>query len=62
MTNPLATKIKTSQVDFIDFILANIPLSFCEGDCLFTGLLDCYKLVLSVFKTIFSKSKPTEIT
>ena len=46
----------------IDFILTNGPLSFHKSDCLFTGWSDCHKLVLSVFKTTFSKSKPKEIT
>ena len=45
----------------IDFILTNSPLSFRKSDCLFTGLSDCNKLVLSVFKTTFSKLKPKEI-
>ena len=45
----------------IDFILTNSPLSFHKSNCLFTGLSDCHKLVLSVFKTTFSKSKPKEI-
>ena len=45
----------------IDFILTNSPLSFHKRDCLFTRLSDCHKLVLSVFKTPFSKSKPKEI-
>ena len=45
----------------IDFILTNSPLSFHKSDCLFAGSSDCHKLVLSVFKTTFSKSKPKEI-
>ena len=45
----------------IDFILTNSPLSFHKSDCLFIGLSDCHKLVLSVFKINFSKSKPKEI-
>ena len=45
----------------IDFIQTNSPLSFHKSNCLFTGLSDCHKLVLTVFKTIFSKSKPKEI-
>ena len=45
----------------IDIILTNSPLSFYKSDCLFIGLSDCHKLVLSVFKTTFSKSKPKEI-
>ena len=44
-----------------DFILSNSPLRFHKSNCLFTGLSDCHKLVLSVFKTTFSKSKPKEI-
>ena len=44
-----------------DFILTKSPLSFHKSDCLFTGLSDYHKLVLSVFKTTFSKSKPKEI-
>ena len=45
----------------IDVILKNSPLSFHKNDCLFTGLSDCHKLVLPVFKTTFSKLKPKEI-
>ena len=45
----------------IDFILTNSSLSFHKSDCLFTGLSDYHKLVLTVFKTTFSKSKPKEI-
>ena len=45
----------------MDFILTNSPLSFHKSDCLFTGLSDCHKLVLSVFKTNFPESKPKEI-
>ena len=29
-------------------------------DTIFTGLSDCHKLVLSVFKATFTKSKPKE--
>ena len=44
----------------IDFILANSPIRFHKSDCLFTGLSDYLKLVLPIFKTTFSKSKPKE--
>ena len=44
-----------------DFILTNSPLTFSKSDCLFTGLSDCHKLMLLVFKTTFSKLKPKEI-
>ena len=45
----------------IDLSVTNSPLNFYKSDCLFTGLSGCHKLMLSVFKTIFSKSKPKEI-
>ena len=41
-----------------DFILTKRPLIFYKSNCVFTGLSDCHKLVMSVFKTTFSKSKP----
>ena len=59
MTNPLATKIQKPSC--IGFILTNSPLRFYRNDFLLTGLSDCHKLVLSVFKKTFSKSKPKEI-
>ena len=37
------------------------PKSFFKTSTLFTGLSDFHKLVLSVFKTTFCKSKPKEI-
>ena len=46
----------------IDFILTNKPRNFFKMSTFFTGLSDLHKLVLSVFKTTFSKSKPKEIT
>ena len=46
----------------IDFILSNRPKSFFKTNTVFTGLSDFHKLVLSVFKTTFPKSKPKEIT
>ena len=61
MTNPFFTKIQISQVDFVDFILENSPLCSYKSDSLFTGLSECYKLVLSVLKRTFSKSKSEEI-
>ena len=45
----------------INFILTNNSLSFHKSDCLFTVLSDCHKLVLSVLKTTFSKSKSKKI-
>ena len=46
----------------IDFILISNPRSFFKTSMLFTGLSDFHKLVVSVFKTTFCKSKPKEIT
>ena len=45
----------------IDFILTNSPRSFFKTETLFTGLSDFHKLVKSVFKTTFLKSKPKKI-
>ena len=45
----------------IDLILANSPRSFFNTETYFTGLSDCHKLFLSVFKTIFSKTGPKEM-
>ena len=45
----------------IDLILTNSPRSFFNTETYFTGLSDCHKLVLSVFKTTFSKTGPKEI-
>ena len=45
----------------IDFVLIKVSLSFYKYDFLFIGLSDCHKLVLSVFKTTFSKSKPKKV-
>ena len=45
----------------IDLILTNCSKSFSKMDRLFTGLSDFHKLVLSVSKTTFTKSKSKEI-
>ena len=45
----------------IYLILTNSPRSFFNTENYFTGLSDCHKLVLSVFKTTFSKTGPKEI-
>ena len=45
----------------IDLILTNTPRSFFDTETYFTGLSDCHQLVLSVFKTIFSKTGPKEM-
>ena len=42
--------------------MSNRPKSFFKTNTVFTGLSDFHKLVLSVFKTTFPKSKPKEIT
>ena len=48
-------------VIFIDFILTNSPRCFFNKETYFTGLSDCHKLVLSVFKTTFLKRGPKEM-
>ena len=45
----------------IDLILTNSPRSFFNTETYFTGLSDCHKLVLSAFKTTFSKTGPKEM-
>ena len=45
----------------IDLILTDSPLSFFNTETYFTGLSDCHELVLSVFKTTFSKTGPKEM-
>ena len=45
----------------IDLILTNSPRSFFNTETYFTGLSDCHKLVLSVFKITFSKTGPKEM-
>ena len=45
----------------IDFTLTNSPRSFFNTETYFTGLSDCHKLVLSVFKTTFSITGPKEM-
>ena len=45
----------------IDFILTNSPRSFFKTETCFTGLSNFHRLVISVFKTTFLKSKPKEI-
>ena len=52
----------SENLSWIDFILTNNPRSFSKTSSLFTGLWDVHNLVLFVFKTIFCKSKPKEIT
>ena len=40
----------------IDLILTNSPRSFFNTETYFTALSDCHELVLSAFKTTFSKT------
>ena len=46
----------------IDHILINSPRSVFKTETVFTGLSDIHKLVLSVFKLHFSKTKAREYT
>ena len=45
----------------IDLILKSSPRSFFSTETYFTGLSDCHKLFLSVFKTTFSKTLPKDM-
>ena len=45
----------------IDLILTNSPPGFFNAETYFTGLSNCHKLVLSIFKTTFSKTGPKEM-
>ena len=48
----------SSKPSCIDLILINSPRSFFNTKTCFTGVSDCHKLVLSVFKATFSKTGP----
>ena len=50
-----------NKPSFIDLILTNSPRSFFNTETYFTGLSDCPKSVISVFKTTFSKTGPKEM-
>ena len=45
----------------IDLFLINSPRSFYQTETFFTGLPNFHRLVLSIFKTTFTKSKAKEI-
>ena len=45
----------------IDLFLTNSPRSFYYTETFFTGLSDFHKLVPSIFKTTFTKSKEKEL-
>ena len=45
----------------MEHILRNSLRSFFSTEIYFTGPSDCHKLVLSVFKTTFSKAEPKEM-
>ena len=44
-----------------DLILTNSLCGFLNTETYFTGSSDCHKLVISVFKTTFSKIRPKEM-
>ena len=46
----------------IDLYLTNSPLSFQNTSSVFTGLSDFHKLVLTVFKMTFVKSKSKKLS
>ena len=45
----------------IDLFLTNSPLSFQNTVTMSTGLSDCHKMVITVLKSTFAKTKPKEI-
>ena len=45
----------------VDLILTNNDMTFQNTTTVFTGLSDFYKLILTVLKTSFTKSKPRKI-
>ena len=51
----------SSNPSCIDLFQTNSPRSFYQTETFFTGLSDFHKLVLSIFKTTFTKSKAKEI-
>ena len=59
--NPTSYK-NSENPSCIYFILTNNPRRFFKTNTFFTELSDFHKLVLSVFKITFCKSKPKEIT
>ena len=58
--NPTCYKNPNNQSN-IDLILTNCSKNIFKTDIIFTGLSAFDKLVLSLFKTTFTKSKPKEI-
>lgn len=52
---------KPGKPTCIDFSLSNSPRNFFKTNTIFTELSAFHKLVLSVFKTTFPKSKSKEI-
>ena len=55
--NPTCYK-NPNNLSNIDLILTNCLKNFFKMDTIFISLFDFHKLVLSVFKTTFTKSKP----
>ena len=61
--NKEVTRYKSSKnPSCIDFISSDTAKNFFKTNTVFTGLRDFHKLVLFVFKTIFSKPNSEEIT
>ena len=49
-----------NNLSCIDLFLANSSRSFYKTEILFTGLSDFHKVILSIFKTTFTKSRAKE--
>ena len=54
----LATCFKSSKGTLLDGLLTNNPKSFQKTLVCETGLIDCHKLVATIFRFIFIKSQP----
>ena len=61
--NKEPTRYKNSKnPSCIDFISSNRANNFFITNIVFTGLSDFHNVIIFVFKTMFPKSKPEEIT
>ena len=56
------TCFKASNQTSIDIILTNQPRSFQKSGVITTGLSDCHKMILTFFRSYFSRLPPKTIT
>ena len=53
---------KSSNQTSIDVILTNRPRRFQKSGVITTGVSDCHKMILTFFRTYFSRLPPKTIT